>query len=167
MAKADANTPIRKPTCCRHGVAPTMKPVLRSCDVAPALAAAVETMAPTTRAAVWYAIPDQPTDTNSMHVPMIVAMVIPLIGLLVVPIIPTMRDDTVTKKKPKMMIRTESRRLLGKCVGRPFMKEMPSARTAEPIRTTLIGMSLSVRRAAPAPAPLDRLLTLSRNEDQI
>src|SRR6266436_2275954 len=82
-----------------------------------------------------------------MHVPMIVAIVMPLIGLLVVPMIPTIRDETVTKKKPKKMISTASRRLLGKCVGRPGMKEIASARKSEPIATTLIGMSLSVRRA--------------------
>ena len=33
--------------CWWRGVAPTRKPVLRSCDVAPALAAAMQTMAPT------------------------------------------------------------------------------------------------------------------------
>ena len=102
-----------------------------------------------------------------MHVPMIVAMVMPLIGLLVVPIIPTMRDDTVTKKKPKIMIRTASRRLLGKCVGRPLMKEMAIARTSEPIATTLIGMSRSVRRVEVDPAPFPRLLTLLRKDAQI
>src|SRR5437867_13257965 len=113
-------------------------------------------------------MPDQPTDRNSMQVPMIVAMVMPLIGLLVVPMIPTMRDETVTKKNPKTMIRTARRRLPGKRVGRPGMNSaIPRARTTEPIITTLIGMSLSVRRADTAPAPLDRLLMLSRNDDQI
>ena len=46
-------------------------------------------------------------------------------------------------------------------------KAIASASAREPMATKLIGMSRSVRRVEPAPAPLRRLFTLSRNEDQI
>ena len=46
----DASTPRNRPFCCADGVAPTRKPVFRSCDVLPALAAAMQTMPPMVRA---------------------------------------------------------------------------------------------------------------------
>ena len=47
MTSADTQTPISRPICWLEGVAPTRKPVFRSCDVAPAIAAAMQTTAPT------------------------------------------------------------------------------------------------------------------------
>ena len=44
---------MMKPICCFRGVAPTRKPVFRSCDVAPAFAAAMHTRAPTQSATGW------------------------------------------------------------------------------------------------------------------
>ena len=38
---------MMRPICCRMGVAPTRKPVFRSCEVAPAIDAAMQTTAPT------------------------------------------------------------------------------------------------------------------------
>ena len=38
---------MMRPICWYFGVAPTRKPVLRSCEVAPAMAAAMQTTAPT------------------------------------------------------------------------------------------------------------------------
>ena len=50
VATPDAVTPANRLSCCAEGVAPTRKPVLRSCDVAPALAAAIQTTPPTVKA---------------------------------------------------------------------------------------------------------------------
>src|SRR3954468_4541501 len=97
------------------GVAPTRYPVLRSCDVPPALAAAMQTTAPTQRAIGEYMSPVQPRNTNSRQVRISVAMVIPEIGFDEVPIRPVMRDDTVTNRNPKMMTRIAARKL--PCIG--------------------------------------------------
>ena len=53
MTKAEVTTPMTKPICWDRGVAPTRYPVFRSCDVAPALAAATQTIAPTQSATAW------------------------------------------------------------------------------------------------------------------
>ena len=50
IAKHDASTPRKRPFCCAAGVAPTRNPVFRSCDVLPALAAAMQTVPPMVRA---------------------------------------------------------------------------------------------------------------------
>ena len=104
IAIVAAKTPISKPICCLTGVAPTRYPVFRSCDVAPAFAEAMQTNDPTISAIGWYASPVHPIPTNMRQVAMMVAMVIPEIGLEEEPIIPTIRDDTVTKKNPKITI---------------------------------------------------------------
>jgi hypothetical protein len=90
---------------------------LRSCDVAPAFAAAMQTMPPTMSAIGWYASPVQPSATKTRHVAMSVAMVIPEIGFDELPMIPTMRLDTVTKKKPKTTTRSPVRSDPGKAPG--------------------------------------------------
>ena len=46
MASVETVTPISKPICCQYGVAPTRKPVFKSCEVAPAMAAAMQTTPP-------------------------------------------------------------------------------------------------------------------------
>ena len=53
MTKAEAATPMSSPICCARGVAPTRKPVLRSCVVAPPFAAAMATMPPTHSTIGW------------------------------------------------------------------------------------------------------------------
>jgi hypothetical protein len=53
MTIAATTTPMSSPICCARGVAPTRKPVFRSCEVAPALAAAMQTMPPTQSAIGW------------------------------------------------------------------------------------------------------------------
>ena len=44
---AENRAPIRIETCCQRGVAPTRKPVFKSCEVVPPLEAAMQTMPPT------------------------------------------------------------------------------------------------------------------------
>src|ERR1041385_6637476 len=82
-----------------------MNPVLRSCEVLPALAAAMQTIAPTPMAIGEYMSPVQPSATKRRHVRISVAMVMPEIGFDEVPIRPVMREETVAKKKPKIRIR--------------------------------------------------------------
>src|SRR4029453_12558972 len=101
----DVIAPIIRPVCWCRGVAPTRNPVLRSCDVAPALAAAVQTMAPTAGAIGALASPVQPSATKIVQVRISVAIVIPEIGFDELPISPVMGDETATKKKPKMPMR--------------------------------------------------------------
>ena len=85
---------------------------MRSCEVAPALAAAMQTIAPTHSAIGWYTSPVQPMPTKTRQVAMSVAIVIPEIGFDDEPMMPTMRLATVTKKKPKTTIRRPSNSLL-------------------------------------------------------
>src|SRR4051812_34976012 len=100
MTSVAATTPTIRPICCERGVAPTRNPVFKSCEVAPALAAATQTTAPIDSATAAQACPVQPTSTNSKQVPISVVMVSPEIGLFDEPIMPTTREDTVTKKNP-------------------------------------------------------------------
>ena len=53
---------------------------MRSCDVAPALAAAMQTMPPTHSAIGWYASDVHPMPMKIRHVAMSVAIVMPEIG---------------------------------------------------------------------------------------
>src|SRR5207253_942452 len=87
------------------------------CEVAPAFAAAIQTTAPTINATADHAPPTQPMAMNIRHVAMSVAIVIPEIGFAELPINPTMRLDTVTNRKPKMMMRTAAIRFAAKCPG--------------------------------------------------
>src|SRR5262245_12327823 len=119
------------------GVAPTMKPVFRSCDVLPAFAAAMQTMAPTQIAIGEYMSPVQPRPTNSRHVRINVAIVMPEIGLDEVPMSPVMRDETVAKKKPKIRIRIAASAL--PCVGKPGAKTRNRPSSKQPTRAGLMG----------------------------
>ena len=47
MTRAEVKAPTRIAICCNRGVAPTRKPVLRSCEVVPPLEAAMQTTAAT------------------------------------------------------------------------------------------------------------------------
>src|SRR6188768_203594 len=142
-----------------------MYPVLRSCDVAPALAAAMQTTAPTQSATGEYHSPVQPSATKIVHVRMRVAIVMPETGFDEDPMSPTIRDETVTKKKPKTITRTETRKL--PCVGSPGATARKSARTSVPTRTTVIGTSRSVRKRPAAVCFDDRSFRLSRNDEMM
>src|SRR5687767_6387534 len=143
-----------------------MYPVFRSWEVAPALAAAMQTTAPTQRAIGEYHSPVHPSATKIVQVRISVAIVIPEIGLDDEPISPTILDDTVTKKNPNTITRIETTKL--PCVGSPGASARNNASTTVPTSTTVIGMSRSVRIVAAVPpslAPRSRML--SRNDDTI
>ena len=75
-----------------------------------------------------------------MAVPINAAMVMPEIGLALTPITPVIREETTTKKKPKMMIRTAPSRLTPTC----GTSVSTSTRAIEPTMVTQIGRSMSV-----------------------
>src|SRR5262250_3749529 len=104
MTRADVKAPIRMAYCCGRGVAPTRKPVFRSCDVVPPLDDAMHTTAATVSAVNQNGGPVLPTAKKIMHVKSRVAIVMPEIGFEDEPISPVKRDDTVTNKKPKTRI---------------------------------------------------------------
>src|SRR6187397_795541 len=139
-----------------------MKPVFKSCDVAPAFAAAMQMTAPTQSATGEYISPVQPSATKIVHVRIKVAMVMPEIGLDDEPISPVMRDATVTKKKPKMTIRIDARKLPFVGILGATARKMASA--SDPPRTTIMGMSRSVRLCCTADLPPPKSFTLSRND---
>src|ERR1700693_78051 len=168
MTSVEVRTPMMKPLCWLRGLSPIKYPVFRSCDVAPALAAATQTIAPTHSATAWYTSPVRPSATNTTHVAMIVAIVMPEIGFDDVPMIPTMREDTVTKKNPNTTTRSPMTSEPGKgpC-GKPGRTVMRRARTMEPMTTTPMPRSLSVRLTLLPSAPAPNYLTDSRNADTI
>jgi hypothetical protein len=102
MSSAEAKAPMRIEICCRRGVPPTRKPVLRSCDTVPPFEQAMHTMPPTESAVTYHAPPVQPTSRNTRQVSMRVAMVMPETGFEEEPISPVSREDTVTNSAPKI-----------------------------------------------------------------
>ena len=92
-----------------------------------------------------------------------VAIVIPETGFELVPIRPTIRDDTVTKKKPNTTMRTPSRMRPPKVPGRNGNSAMMATSARLPPTTTPMGRSWLVRegRAAPAPARMLAMLPLN------
>ena len=78
--------------------------------------------------------PSQPTATKMLQVMMSVAIVMPEIGLDELPMSPVMRDDTVTKKKPKITIRTAATKF--HCIGMPGVTARNSASSSDPTSTT-------------------------------
>src|SRR6266511_3207868 len=104
----------------------------------------MQTTAPTQMAIGPYASPVQPSATNIRQVRISVAIVIPEIGLDEVPINPVIRDDTVTKRNPKMITRTAARKL--PCVGIFGATARKTASSSDPPRTNIVGISRSVRR---------------------
>ncbi len=115
----------------------------RHFPAATAMTPAME-MAPTR-----WSTPVHPISRKMVVVPISAAMVIPEIGLALTPISPVMRDDTTTKKKPKMMMRMAPSRLTASL--RRTGEEREPAPTA-PARVTQIGRSMSVRsRLAASP----------------
>src|SRR5579863_1243223 len=89
----------------------------------------------------WYTSPVQPMPTKISEVAISVAIVIPEMGLEEEPIKPTMRDDTVTKKKPNTTIITAERKL----VGMFGIMDIKTTSATLPTNTYTRGISLSVR----------------------
>ena len=92
-----------------------------------------------------------------------VAIVMPEIGFDELPMRPVMRDDTVTKKKLKITIRIAATKF--HCIGMPGVTARKSAMSSDPTRTTVSGMSRSVRSRPPEPAAAPKSFTLSRNDE--
>ena len=101
MTTAEVSAPTRIATCCVHGVAPTRKPVLRSCEVVPPFETAMQTIPAIESAARRYSGPTQPSRTKIRQVSSSVATVIPEIGFDDEPISPVSREETVTNRNPK------------------------------------------------------------------
>ena len=115
MSSADVVTPKRSPICWRAGVAPTMYPVLRSCDVAPATAAATQTTPPIVSASTRCSTPVHPIARKISAVSSTVATVIPEIGFDDAPICPVMRLETVTNRNAKPTASTAAKMLIEIC----------------------------------------------------
>src|ERR1044071_7560321 len=99
-ANAEASAPTRMAICWYFGVEPTRKPVLRSCEVAPPLEAAIQTMPPIESAVTKYGGAVQPMIRNVRQVSSNVATVMPEIGFDEHPTPPRSREETVTNRKP-------------------------------------------------------------------
>ncbi len=121
ITKTEAIAPMIKAICCFDGVAPTRKPVFRSCDVPPALAAATHTTPPIVSASAEYVPPVQPASRNTAQVAISVAIAMPLMGFEEVPINPVMREETVVNKKPKTTTKIAARKLAKRPVLAPGM----------------------------------------------
>src|SRR4029079_17362113 len=109
----------------------------------------MHTTAPTQSATGEYQSPVHPNATKIVQVRINVAIVIPETGFDEDPIRPTMRDETVTKKNPKTTTRMDATKL--PCVGIRGATTRKSASRRVPARTTVNGMSRSVRTRAGAP----------------
>src|SRR3954465_3231859 len=88
------------PSCCFPGVAPTRYPVLRSCEMSPALDAAMATTVPTVNTAAFAPVAVQPISANTVATPSSVTSVMPEVGCDETPTSPTMRAATATKSTP-------------------------------------------------------------------
>src|SRR5690349_16292120 len=100
--------PMASMTCCRHGVAPTRYPALRSCRLSPATQAAQHTTAPIMTAAtgpIVDSLPRNASNTNAAN--RIVAIVMPETGLLDEPTRPAMYADTEQKRNPATTMITD------------------------------------------------------------
>ena len=93
--------------------------------------------------------PEEPVAFRMMVAISNVAMAMPETGLLEEPIRPTMREETVAKKKPK--IRTI--RAPTKLTGMPGNSHMNTAMARHTTRTTFMEMSCSVRITPEVPLP--------------
>src|SRR5271154_4748314 len=110
MASVETQAPITNAICCLRGVAPIRKPVLRSCEVSPALAAAMHTTPPIVMARAPKAGAVHPFTRKMAEVAMSVAIVMPETGFEELPISPQMREETVTKRNPKKATNSEAER---------------------------------------------------------
>ena len=98
MEKTETSTPTSSASCCARGVAPTRKPVFKSCDVLPALAEAMQTTPPMLMASAAKAAPVQCSTRKTAQVAIRVAMAMPEIGFEDVPMSPVMREETAHRE---------------------------------------------------------------------
>ena len=110
--------------------------------------------APTQNATGEYASPVQPSATKIVQVRISVAMVMPEIGLDEEPMRPVIRDDTVTKKNPKMTMSAEAsevplRRHPGAAARKMASASEPSKHHGQ--RQVALGAALPA--APPSPSP--------------
>ena len=140
IAIAEATQPIISPICCFFGVAPRRKPVLRSCDVSPEIAATMQMMEPIVMAPIIPCIPTSPVAFRINVAKSRVAIVIPETGLLLLPTRPTIREATAPKKNPKTAIRRAPGRATGTCGS----IQMSRIIAATPASTRRISRSRSV-----------------------
>ena len=101
MTSAEVSAPTRMATCCFHGVAPTRKPVFKSCDVVPPLDDAMQTTPAIESAVKRNSGPTQPSRTKIRQTSSSVAIVMPEMGFDDEPITPVIRELTVTNKEPE------------------------------------------------------------------
>ena len=146
IAIAEAKAPISSPICCLIGVAPNKNPVLRSCDVSPAIAATIQMTDPIVIAPIIPCIPVSPVIFRMNVAKSSVAIVIPETGLLLLPTSPTIREDTAPKKNPNTTTRIAPGRETGTC----GTSQSRSTIIAIPARTNLMSRSISVRLPSPS-----------------
>ena len=171
MEKTETSTPTSSASCCARGVAPTRKPVFKSCDVLPALAEAMQTTPPMLMASAANAAPVQCSTRKTAQVAIRVAMAMPEMGFDDVPMSPVMREETVTNKNPKTITNNAAARfsyqvVLASLMGmKVSMAHIISSTRAAPPKATFRSRSRSVRRAPPpvAAAPLPRSFAPARN----
>src|SRR5262249_23246775 len=120
MTTAELTAPTTIEICWALGVAPTRKPVLRSCEVVPPLDDAMQTIAAIDSAGTGYCSRTQPRRTKIRQVISSVAIVIPEIGFDDEPISPVSRELTVTNRKPNTRIMTAPATRPGRFVGIKF-----------------------------------------------
>src|SRR5579862_1550595 len=104
MTSADEIAPIKMAHCCLNGVAPTKKPVLRSCDVVPPFEDAMQTTAAMVRAVNIPSGPVLPSTRKIKQTRSRVAIVMPEMGFDDDPTSPVSRLDTVTNRNPNRRI---------------------------------------------------------------
>ena len=109
--RQEASVPIRIAICCDFGVEPTRKPVFRSCEIVPPFDDAMQTMPPMESAVTKYGGAVQPMMRKMRHVSKSVAIIMPEVGQDDEPTSPVSREPTVTKRKPKAMMRTAPNKL--------------------------------------------------------
>ena len=149
--------PRNCPICCFAGVAPTSCPVFRSCEMSPALDAAMQTTVPTVRIAARAEGSVQPQATNTTDTPSSVTSAMPEVGLDETPMRPTMRDETTTNASPKIatpQAATKRGPALMPPASRPGMANSAITTRAGPASTIQPGTSRSVRGTACSVPPL-------------
>ncbi len=88
MAKADVTAPTMIMTCCFQGVAPSMRPALRSCRLSPEMDAATQMTAAMMTAVGGPMLALTPKASKARHAVRSARMVMPLTGLLLDPTMP-------------------------------------------------------------------------------
>ena len=123
-----------------------MKPVLRSCEQSPAIAAITQMIPPMQIAPIIPVVPVTPVDFRTRVAMIRVAIAIPETGLLDEPTRPTIREETVAKKKPN----TTTIRAPTRLTGNAGTSQTTTARARTRTSRAGIGRSCSVRRVLEA-----------------